>query len=158
MKKVRITNRNSKPTKYLCIILLCLVAQLCSTLCDLIDNSLPGSSVHGILQARTLEWVAMPSSRGSFQPRDRTRVSWGSRIIGVFFTAEPPGKPSWTIRGHSIRQLTELLCHLGTIIIPLYDVVKSIKWDTSTTQHNTNFTVSDCVSTTLTLLPIQSSV
>ena len=39
------------------------------------DCSLPGSSVHGILQARTLEWVTMPSSRESFQPRDQTRVS-----------------------------------------------------------------------------------
>ena len=39
--------------------------QLCLTVCDPMDCSLPGSSVHGILQARTLEWVAMPSSRGS---------------------------------------------------------------------------------------------
>ena len=44
--------------------------QLCSTLCDPMDCSPPGSSVHGILQARMLEWVAMPSSRGSSQPRD----------------------------------------------------------------------------------------
>ena len=40
------------------------------------DCSLPGSSVHGILQARILEWVAMPSPRGSSQPRDRTSVPW----------------------------------------------------------------------------------
>ena len=46
------------------------VAQSCLTLCDPMDCSPPGSSVHGILQARTLEWVAMPSSRGSSQPRD----------------------------------------------------------------------------------------
>ena len=39
--------------------------QSCLTLCDLVDYSLPGFSVHGILQARILEWVAMPSSRGS---------------------------------------------------------------------------------------------
>ena len=44
--------------------------QSCPTLCDPMDCSLPGSSVHGILQARILEWVAMPSSRGSSQPRD----------------------------------------------------------------------------------------
>ena len=44
--------------------------QLCLTLCDPIDSSSSGSSVHGILQARILEWVAMPSSRGSSQPRD----------------------------------------------------------------------------------------
>ena len=42
--------------------------QLCLTLCDLVDYSPPGSSVHGSLQARILEWVAMPSSRGSSQP------------------------------------------------------------------------------------------
>ena len=48
-----------------------LVAQLCLTLCDPTDCSLPGSFVHGILQTRILEWVAMPSSRGSspgFEP------------------------------------------------------------------------------------------
>ena len=49
---------------------LCLVAQSYPTLCDPIDCSPPGSSVHGIFQARILEWVAMPSSRGSSQPRD----------------------------------------------------------------------------------------
>ena len=43
----------------------------------------PGSSVHGILQARLLEWVAMPSSRGCFQPRNQTRVSC---VAGRFFT------------------------------------------------------------------------
>ena len=47
------------------------------------DCSLPGSSVHGILQARILEWVAMPFSRGSSQPRDRT---WVSHTTGGFFT------------------------------------------------------------------------
>ena len=50
-------------------------AQSCLTLCDPMDYSLPGSSVRGILQARILEWVAISFSRGSSQPRDRTRVS-----------------------------------------------------------------------------------
>ena len=62
---------------------LCLVAQLCPTLCDPMDYSPPGSSVRGILQARILEWVAMPSSRGSSRPRDGTQVSC---IAGRFFT------------------------------------------------------------------------
>ena len=53
------------------------------TLCDPIDCSPPGSSIHGILQARILEWLASPFSRGSSQPRDRT---WVSRIAGRFFT------------------------------------------------------------------------
>ena len=59
------------------------VAQSCLTLRDPKDCSLPGSSVHGILQARILEWVAMPSSRGSSRPRDRTQVSC---TAGKFFT------------------------------------------------------------------------
>ena len=53
------------------------------TLCDPIDCSLPGSSVHGILQARILEWVAIPFSGGSFQPRDWAQVSC---IAERFFT------------------------------------------------------------------------
>ena len=59
------------------------IPQLCPTLWDSMDCSLPGSSVHGILQARTLEWVAIPVSRGSSQPRDQT---WVSYIEGRFFT------------------------------------------------------------------------
>ena len=51
------------------------VAQSCPTLCYPMDYSLPGSSLHGILQARVLEWVAISFSRGSPQPRDWTRVS-----------------------------------------------------------------------------------
>ena len=54
--------------------------QSCPTLCDPMDCSPPGSSVHGILQARILEWVAMPSSRGSSQPRDWTGISYVSCI------------------------------------------------------------------------------
>ena len=49
--------------------------QSCLILCDPMDHSPPGSSVHGILQARILEWIAMPSFRGSSQPRARTRGS-----------------------------------------------------------------------------------
>ena len=58
------------------------VAQSCLTLCDPMDCSLPGSSLHGILQATVLEWVAISFSRGSSQPRDRTRVSC---ILGRHF-------------------------------------------------------------------------
>ena len=60
--------------------MLCSVLQLCPTLCDSVDCSPPGSSVRGILQARILEWVAMPSSRGSSRPRDGTHVSYISCI------------------------------------------------------------------------------
>ena len=54
--------------------------QLCSTLCNQMDCCPPGSSLHGIFQARILERVAMPSSRGSSWPRDQTWVSWVSCI------------------------------------------------------------------------------
>ena len=60
-----------------------LVAQSCSTLCDPTDCGPPGFSVYGILQARMLEWIAIPFSRGTSQPRDQTLVSC---IAGRFFT------------------------------------------------------------------------
>ena len=59
------------------------VAQSCPTLCDPMDCSLPGSSVHGIFWARTLEWVAISFSRRSSRPRDWTQVS---HIVGRHFT------------------------------------------------------------------------
>ena len=62
----------------------------CPTLCDAMDCNPPGSSVHGILHARILEWVAKPSSRGSSQPRDHiSSVS----CIGKWVPLLPPGKP-----------------------------------------------------------------
>ena len=61
----------------------CLAAQLCPTLCDSVDCSPPGSSVHGVSQGRTLEWV-LPDPG----------IELGSpALAGGFFTAEPPGKP-----------------------------------------------------------------
>ena len=65
--------------------------QSCLTLCNPVYYSPPGSSVHGILQARILEWVAMPSSRGSSSPRDRSCISC---IAGRFYTTEPLAKPT----------------------------------------------------------------
>ena len=59
-----------------------LVSQWCLTLCNPMGCSLPSPSVHGILQARILAWVAIPFSRGSSRPRDRTQVSL---ISGRFF-------------------------------------------------------------------------
>ena len=60
-----------------------LVSQSCLTFCDHTDRSPPGSSAHGILQARILEWVAILFFRGSSLPRDGT---WASCIAGRFFT------------------------------------------------------------------------
>ena len=73
------------------------VAQSCLTLCDPMDCSPPGSSIHGIFQARVLEWGAISFSRGSSWPRDRTLVS---RIVGSRFYHW--GKPSdWIVIHHS---------------------------------------------------------
>ena len=62
-------------------------------LCKPMDCSPPVSSVHRILQARILEWVAMLSSRGSSQPRDQTHLLCLLALASRFFTTEPPGKP-----------------------------------------------------------------
>ena len=73
----------------------CMHAQLLQsylTLCNPMDCSLPGSSVHGILQARILECVAMPSSRGPSWPRDWTCI-YVSCTAGRFLPTEPPRKP-----------------------------------------------------------------
>jgi len=69
-----------------------LVAQSCLILYNLMDCSLPSSSVHGILQAKILEWVAIPFSGGSSQAKDRTHVS----CIADSLPAKPPGKPKNT--------------------------------------------------------------
>ena len=80
-----------------------LVTPSCPTLCDPIYCSSPGSSIHGILQEGILEWVAIPFTRASSEPRDRT---WISRIAGRFFAI-------WAIRGSPkvyIAQLCLTLC------------------------------------------------
>ena len=88
---------------------LCLVAQSCLTLWDPIDFSLPGSSVHGILQAKILEWVAMPSFRGSSQP--------GIKARSPTFQADPNG---WATREHFILGFrtpeANLPCFLSLLI------------------------------------------
>ena len=62
----------------------------CRTLSDHMDCSAPDSSVHGILQARILEWVATPFSRGSSPPRDQT---WSPALQADSLPCEAPGKP-----------------------------------------------------------------
>ena len=78
---------------------LTLVTQLCLTLCDPMYGSPPGSSVHGILQERILEWASIPFSRESFQPRDWTQVS---HTAGRFFTV-------WATREAQSSQGTTLI-------------------------------------------------
>ena len=72
-----------------CIYVCAKLLQSYLTLCDPMDCNLPKSSVHGTLQARILGRVAMPFTRGSSQPRDRTQISCSFCIAGGFFTAEP---------------------------------------------------------------------
>ena len=74
----------------------CLVTQSSPTLSQphgLPGGSLPGSSVHGISQAKILNWIAISSSKGSSPPRDQTHVSWSPATAGEFFTTEPTGNP-----------------------------------------------------------------
>ena len=72
----------------------CWVAQSCPTLCDPKDRSPPGFSVHGILQARILKWVAIPSSRGSSWLRDQTWISYVSCICRrILLPMSPLGSP-----------------------------------------------------------------
>ena len=70
-----------------------LVIQSCLSFCDPMDYSPPDSSVHGILQARILELVAIPFSRGSSWPRDQT---WVSCTAGGFFTIWATKEALWT--------------------------------------------------------------
>ena len=84
------------------------VAQSCPTLCNPMDCSLPLSSIHGIFQARVLEWVAISFSRGPSQLRDRT---WVSHIVGRRFTI-------WATRevmGNVILRHTCEVRHCGTV-------------------------------------------
>ena len=76
------------------------VTQSCPTLCDPMDCSLPGSSVHGIFQAIVLEWVAISFSRGSSWPRDRTRVSC---IVDRRFTVWATGEVPYKLKTQSIQ-------------------------------------------------------
>ena len=70
----------------------CVYGESCPTVCDPVDCSPPGPSVHGILQASLLEWVAISYYKRSSQPRDWTLVSMFPAWAGGFFTTEPPGK------------------------------------------------------------------
>ena len=82
------------------------VAQSCLTLCDSVDCSLPGFSVHGILQARILEWVTISFSRGSSRPWDRTQVScFGGRCF------------------MSLQKATDLLLFNRLLLYPFFPLI-----------------------------------
>ena len=92
---------------------------------SVVSNSLQSHTVHGILQARVLEWVAVPSSRGSSQPRDRTQVSC---IAGGFFT-------SWATREalkqREAQMSSDLIIFFSFLVSQtvLYHLYKFMFWD-----------------------------
>ena len=82
------------------------VAQSCPTLCDPVDGNLLGFSIHGIFQARILEWIAISFSRRSSQPRDQTQVSriggrrfnlWSTREAAILTTRHITGSVAGTV-------------------------------------------------------------
>ena len=137
-------------SKYLVHMYICvLVTWSCRTLCNPMDYSPPGSSVHGIFQARVLEWVAISSSRGSFQHRDWTQFSC---IAGRFFTIWATRKAvnidvsclGWSyslmshLSSHTILKYSKLLhkftTHISKIVKPalstwyLGDIPGAVSW------------------------------
>ena len=94
-------------------------------LCNPMDYSLPGFSVHGNLQARILEWVAMPFSRGSSRSRDQTCVSFVSYTAGRFFT-------HWTTweaqNGYNYR--TKFMVFLWKLVLKIVMAISSTQFNT----------------------------
>ena len=87
-------------TSELLLLVVVLVSQLCPTLYNTMNCSLPGSSIHGIPQVRILEWAVIPLSRGFSWPKDQTQVS---HIAGRFFTV-------WTTRETDLKLFPVFKC------------------------------------------------
>ena len=94
---------------WVCVYVCVWVAQLCQTICHPMDYSLPGFSVHGILQARILEWIAIPFSRGTSHLRDWTLVSC---ITGWFFTIWATGKSYCMVGIEQLKDFWWSCCQL----------------------------------------------
>ena len=94
-------------------------AQSCLTLCDSMDCSPPGSSVHGISQARILEWVAISFSSRSSWLKDQTASLVSSALAGGFFTTGPPGKPLYTSTWHLLfwDSITSIDIKVSSVIV-----------------------------------------
>ena len=112
LEKEKQSQKNPAPW-FQTILCVCVsVTQLCSTLCDPMDCNPPGSSVHGILQARILEWVAIPFSRGSSWPRDHTILHSYKVIKTVWYCHRTRNIDQWNrtenpeINSHSCSQST----------------------------------------------------
>ena len=104
------------------------VAQSCPTLFDPVDCSLPGSSVHGILQARILEWVAISFSRGSSWPRDQTQIShFAGRRFNLWATRE------------ALSNYLNFILNVAAPPPPQVSLIKEDKgepWESERTQRN----------------------
>ena len=107
-----------------------LVTQLCLTPCDPMYCSLPGSSVHEILQARILEWTAIPFSRGSSWPRDQTRVSC---IAGRFLTFWATGK---TLGVSKKKSKIEISDDSRQVQMISRNIESNTSWDLKRGSHN----------------------
>ena len=120
-----------------------LVAQSYTTVCNPMSFNLPVSSVHGIPQARILEWIAVSLSRGSFWPRDWTWISWiADRFCTMWATREAQwnvrhslkGRKFWHVIQHRWPLKTlcwvEVVSHKRTYIVwfQLYPVIRGVKF------------------------------
>ena len=114
---------------YACVYV-CSVTELCPNLCDPMDCSPPGSSVHRILQARILEWVAISCSRISSRPRNRTQVSC---IAGRVFTTWPTRKALKTK-----ETVAHFLVGLQILVPPLAHCPSASLWPTVLTFKKEN--------------------
>ena len=101
--------------------------------CNHMNCSLSGSSVHRIFQARILEWVAISYSRGSFQLRDRTCVSWVSCIGRQILYHCTPGKHSWT---NKYNHFPGLSSSTRVILSPIFCLNLTKKWGRVTCKSN----------------------
>ena len=116
-----------------------LVHQSCPTLCDPTDYSLPGFSVSGILQARILEWIAIPFSRGSSQPREQT---WVSCIAGRFFTVWTTGKTNQGSNPNPLHWKHRVFFFFFFTMIKVFTFIYLfifISWRLITSQHFSGF-------------------
>ena len=112
------------------------VAQSWPTLCDPMDCSLPGSSIHGILSARVLEWVAIPFSRGSSQPRDQTCVSFVSLAPPPRRCHQKPWKKLRPDQASFFKQQKSKICFLLIIKVLCNHYWKLIKKRMKKINHN----------------------
>ena len=114
--------------------------QLCPTLCNPRGCSLPGFSVHEILQARILDWVAMPSSRGSSWLRDQTHIFCTSCIADRFFLLSHQGSPLWHCNGRHKTQLLHTWVWWKTLVFEICSVILAFSRSKCVKTHFHHFT------------------